>query len=73
MVEANLSVHHGRYDASVPCTHTWKFAQALELLGAKRFFCEIFDGGHEIRYDVAFRWFDALARERCESSSGLTG
>ena len=58
MVEANLCVHHGRYDQSVPYTHTWRLAQELEQLGAERFFCEIFDGGHEIRYDVAFAWFD---------------
>lgn len=60
MVEANLCVHHGRNDRSVPYTHTWKLSQEMERLGADRYFCEIFDGGHEIRYDVAFTWFDRL-------------
>ena len=59
MVSANLSVHHGRYDHSVPYTQTWNLALELERLGADRCFFDIFDGGHEIRYDVAFRWFDA--------------
>lgn len=57
MRAANLSVHHGRDDASVPYTHTWRLAQGMEAVGAKRFFCEIFDGGHELRYDRAFAWF----------------
>lgn len=70
MAKATLSVHHGRYDSSVPYTHTWRLAQALEAVGASQFFCEIFDGGHEIRYEVAFRWFEArLEKEMAERSS----
>jgi dipeptidyl aminopeptidase/acylaminoacyl peptidase len=61
MRDANLCVHHGRYDRSVPYTHTWRLAQGMEAIGAQRFFSEIFDGGHELRYDRAFDWFDQLA------------
>ena len=73
MAAANLSVHHGRYDRSVPYTQTWRLARELEKRGAERFFFEIFDGGHEIRYDVAFRWFDAQAEERGGEGERLTG
>lgn len=72
MRAANLSVHHGRYDQSVPYTHTWRLAQGLEAIGAKRFFRNIFDGGHEIRYDVAFGWFEQCAEKATEGTQ-LTG
>jgi dipeptidyl aminopeptidase/acylaminoacyl peptidase len=69
MVGAALSVHHGRDDSSVPCTQTRRLALALERLRPKRFFWEIFDGGHEIRYEEAFRWFDRLAQTNPEGQS----
>ena len=59
MRDANLAVHHGRFDRSVPYSHTWRLAQGLEAIGAGRFYFEIFDGGHELRYERAFAWFDA--------------
>lgn len=61
LAKPNLSVHHGRFDASVPFSHTSDLAQKVEQHHPERFFYEIFDGGHEIHYDVAFRWFDGLA------------
>lgn len=73
MVGANLSVHHGRYDPSVPYNHTWQLARELERLAAKRFFCEIFDGGHELVYDRAFGWLDRLAAQSEEEGSEVTG
>lgn len=60
LMQAKLSIHHGRTDKSVPYSHTLELAMKLEALGHKRLFFEIFDGGHEMRSDVAFRWFDAL-------------
>ena len=60
LATANLYVHHGRFDASVPYTHTSYLAHEIEKHRPERFFHEIFDGGHEIRYDAAFRWFDTL-------------
>lgn len=61
IAKANLSVHHGRFDKSVPYSHTMNLAAELEQLGAPKFFFEIFDGSHEIRHEDAFRWFDKLA------------
>lgn len=62
MSRANLSVHHGRFDKSVPYSHTLNLALAIEKTSPQRFFFEIFDGGHAMHAAVAFRWFDALAK-----------
>lgn len=69
--KVNLSVHHGRYDSSVPYTHTRNLAYALEALGAGSFFFEILDGGHDFYPDVAFKWFDKLYSK--QKAAGLTG
>jgi dipeptidyl aminopeptidase/acylaminoacyl peptidase len=60
LLQAKLSIHHGRADKSVPYSHTLELAMQLEALGHQQLFFEIFDGGHEMRSDVAFRWFDTL-------------
>lgn len=72
MTNANLSVHHGRFDKSVPYSHTVNLALALEKLSPKNFFFEIFDGGHELLYDDAFRWFDKLAKPDVKTGKELT-
>jgi len=72
MASANLSVHHGRFDKSVPYSHTINLARELEKLGPKNFFFEIFDGGHDILYEDAFRWFDKLARPETKQEKQLT-
>lgn len=72
LTNANLSVHHGRFDKSVPYSHTMNLALELEKLGAKNFFFEIFDGGHDIRGDIAFQWFDKLAKPDTKAEKKLT-
>lgn len=64
----NLSLHHGRYDRSVPYSHSWRMAEAIEAFKPKRFFFEVFDGGHELRYDAAFAWFDELLKKPPETA-----
>ena len=71
IARVNLSLHHGRYDRSVPYSHSWRMAEALEALKPKRFFFDLFDGEHELRYDVAFAWFDTLLKKPVERK--LTG
>ncbi len=71
-VDLNLSIHHGRYDKSVPYTHTLELVKKLERLSPKRFFFEIFDGGHEIRYEQAFSWFDTII-QKIEAEDQLSG
>jgi dipeptidyl aminopeptidase/acylaminoacyl peptidase len=67
-----LSVHHGRFDKSVPYIHTYNLAIALEKLGHTGFFFEILDGGHDFYPDRAFKWFDSLYNKD-EDAVGLTG
>jgi len=71
--KVNLSLHHGRFDPVVPYSHSWNLAQELERCGSRRFFFDIFDGEHDIRYDTAFRWFDALLTREDPQSGRLTG
>ena len=61
LAHATLSLHHGRFDPVVSYRQSWRLALELERLAAPKFFYEIFDGGHEVRYDPAFAWFDCLA------------
>jgi dipeptidyl aminopeptidase/acylaminoacyl peptidase len=60
LAKVNLSVHHGRFDKSVPCIHTINLAVALNALEPEKFFFEVFDGGHEFKPEVAFSWFDKI-------------
>lgn len=71
--EVTLSLHHGRFDQVVPYSQSWNLAQELERFGAKRFFFEIFDGEHDLRYPAAFRWFDALLKNDNNQGGRLTG
>ena len=59
IARANISIHHGRFDQSVPCTHTLDLVWELEKHTPDHCFHEIFDGGHELRYPRAFEWFEA--------------
>ncbi len=72
VTDVNLSLHHGRFDKSVPYTHSFDFAVALEQYKPKRFFFEIFDGGHDIHYDRAFNWFESLLTGNTLSNVELT-
>ncbi|MFA7229866.1 MAG: prolyl oligopeptidase family serine peptidase [Victivallaceae bacterium] len=60
LMNANLYIRHGRGDSVVPYIHTLNLALKLEEMRHKKLFFEIFDGGHEARHDLSFRWFDAL-------------
>jgi len=73
IARATLSLHHGRFDNSVPYSHSMKLAVKLEELGAERFFFQLFDGGHEMRYAEAFRWFDSLIARDAGRPEELTG
>jgi dipeptidyl aminopeptidase/acylaminoacyl peptidase len=72
MANANLSVHHGRFDNLVPYSHTVNLALALEKLLPKNFFFAIFDGGHTILYETAFRWFDKMTQNDIRKDKELT-
>jgi len=73
LAKANLYLHHGRFDPIVDYRQSWRLANRLEEAGAERFFFEIFNGGHDIHYERAFRWFDQLCREEWIEGERLTG
>ena len=72
LAKVNLSVHHGRFDKSVPCIHTINLAVALNSLQPENFFFEIFDGGHDFEPKRAFAWFDKLMNKAGDTTK-LTG
>jgi predicted esterase len=71
LMKAKLYIHHGRGDHSVPYSHTLTLALKLEEMGHQELFFEIFDGGHEIRNNRAFDWFDSLMKHT--NKDALTG
>ena len=72
--ESNTKIFHGKYDKSVPFTHSVDIYYKLthKYPGA-RVFLDIFDGGHEIRIDEAKRWFLSQIKEENNNVKGLTG
>lgn len=68
-----LALHHGRFDPVVSYAHSWNLALELERRASKRFFFDIFDGEHDIRYHTAFRWFDGLLSHDNNQGGRLTG
>ena len=58
IAEANVKIFHGKYDPSVPCTHSVALFQAVsERRPRSRVFLDIFDGGHETDETAALHWF----------------
>jgi len=66
-----LLLAHGRQDQSVPYTHSWRLAQAIEECGPKAFYFYLFDGGHEAHLENAFHFFDETMAKQAQE--GLTG
>jgi dipeptidyl aminopeptidase/acylaminoacyl peptidase len=73
LAQATLSVHHGRFDPVVSYRHTLKLVAELERHHPGNFFFEVFSGGHDIRYQVAFHWFDGLLAVDEGQGARLTG
>lgn len=58
IARANLKIFHGKYDKSVPFTHSVNlYNEILKADPNSRTFLEIFDGGHEMPLEMAFSWF----------------
>jgi len=72
IARANVRIHHGKWDPSVPFIQSLSFYNALsERHPDANVFLDIFDGGHELRHGEAF-----VELERAlgvQASSGLTG
>ena len=58
IARANITIYHGRYDPSVPFTHSLRLFNAIsETYPQARVFLEIFDGGHVALIHRAAEWF----------------
>ena len=65
IAEANVKIFHGKYDPSVPYTHSTRLFQAVsELAPGSRVFLDIFAGGHETDEDAALAWFLSQHRKK---------
>lgn len=62
MAQSELTIYHGKYDRSVPCTHAVRmYAEICRVAPEARVFLNVFDGGHEMLIDAAERQFLACA------------
>lgn len=72
IARANVFVYHGRWDASVPCRHSLDlYTTLVERHPEANVYLSIFDGSHELLYDVAFRSFEQTVESK--RSSGISG
>ncbi|HOB21585.1 MAG: prolyl oligopeptidase family serine peptidase [Firmicutes bacterium] len=61
LVAGRVYINHGRYDRSVPYTHSLRLYNALCQKGGETQFLNIFPGGHELRIEEAFAQLEAEA------------
>ena len=72
VAKANLKIFHGKYDRSVPVTHSvTMFNCLMEKYPCSRVFLDIFDGGHEIDMEAAMYWF--LSQYQKKELTKVTG
>lgn len=71
LAKVRLLLAHGRHDRSVPYTHGWKMACAIEALAPKEFYLYLFPGTHELRLPDAFQFFDQTLKAQVQTQ--LTG
>jgi dipeptidyl aminopeptidase/acylaminoacyl peptidase len=66
IAKAELTIHHGKYDKSVPFTQGLRIFQELcRIAPSARVFLNIFDGAHDMPLEMAERQFQA-----CLASTG---
>ena len=58
-----LSINHGKWDPSVPFTHSYNLFNKIQKVYPKsNIYLNIFNGGHELYYSEAFNEFDKLIK-----------
>lgn len=58
IAQSNLKIFHGKYDSSVPVSHSIRLFNAInEKYPKASVYLDIFDGGHVIDMEQAFYWF----------------
>lgn len=72
IAKANIKIFHGKYDPSVPFTHSLElYRQIFEKYPKSRVFLDIFDGGHQMDMEVAMQWL--LSQYKVASKTEVTG
>ena len=60
IARANVKIFHGKYDSSVPVSHSLElFGMIMEKYPKSRVFLDIFDGGHTIDMEQAMYWINS--------------
>jgi len=60
IAKANVKIFHGKYDQSVPVTHSMEiYDKIYRSHPDARVFLDLFDGGHEIDLPAAMRWLES--------------
>ncbi len=72
IARANIFVHHGRFDSSVPYSHTMELIAKVEACSPESFFFEIFTGKHELRLAPAIAWLETQIAGK-ETGAQITG
>ena len=74
MSHANIKIFHGKYDESVPFTHSVEiFNASLQKNPRARVFLDIFDGGHETDLHKAMEWFSSQYNDSLNKKIKATG
>ncbi len=73
IAKANVKIFHGKYDRSVPCTHSVELYCAIsEKYPDSRVFLDIFDGGHQTDENQALYWLLSQYK-KTEEKHDITG
>jgi len=72
IAKANVKIFHGKYDPSVPCTHSIELFNAVMAKYPKaKVYLDIFDGGHDTDMVTAFHWimsqYEKVERDKVTS------
>lgn len=72
IAKANLKIFHGKFDPTVPYTHSVNlYNELVEKYPESRVFLDIFDGVHEMRLGTAMEWLmSQVEREKEEVVTG---
>ena len=72
IAKANLKIFHGKFDPSVPVTHSIElYNRLMEKYPRSRVFLDIFDGGHDTDLVAAFYWL--LEQYKEDDKTSVTG
>lgn len=72
IAKANLKIFHGKFDPSVPVSHSLKlYNHIMRDYPEARVFLDIFDGGHEMNMETAMQWL--LSKYKRAENAMVTG